>query len=162
MGLLARIGLALLAVVAMVATMTGCSSEDGEAAGAGVGECFAALPGTDASTIDCSDQKAVYKVAQSSESETTCATDYTAAERKTGDSTAYLCLVPNFHQDGCYSDTGQTGYQSVDCAAPEASFRVLQRIDGEADELLCGADATGFRVVTDDPKVTFCTGAAKP
>ncbi|WP_067472212.1 LppU/SCO3897 family protein [Nocardia amamiensis] len=167
--LLARIVLALVAVAAVVVTVTGCSLvEDAgksDTAKAKVGDCINVIEGSavDSKTepVDCSSDKAVYKVAQSYDKKTDCAADYTSYEETVGGgTTAFLCLAPNFKEGRCYNESSATGYKQVDCGSSEATFRVVKRIDGEADELLCGADAEGFRVIETDPKVTFCT--AKP
>ncbi|MBF6466179.1 hypothetical protein IU427_13450 [Nocardia beijingensis] len=167
--LLARIVLALVAVAAVVVAVAGCSMiEDAgksDTAKAKVGDCINVIEGSavDSKTepVDCSSDKAVYKVAQSSDKKTDCAADYTSYEETlAGGTTAFLCLAPNFKEGSCYNESSTTGYKHVDCASPEATFKVLKRIDGQADELLCGADADSFRLIETAPKATFCT--AKP
>lgn len=167
--LLARIVLALVAVAAVVVAVAGCSMiEDAgksDTAKAKVGDCINVIEGSavDSKTepVDCSSDKAVYKVAQSSDKKTDCAADYTSYEESlAGGTTAFLCLAPNFKEGSCYNESSTTGYKHVDCASPDATFKVLKRIDGQADELLCGEDADSFRLIETDPKATFCT--AKP
>ncbi|MGK8521912.1 LppU/SCO3897 family protein [Nocardia asteroides] len=167
---LARIVLALVAVAAVVITVAGCSligdAGKSDTAKAQVGDCINVIEGSavDSKTepVDCSSDKAVYKVAQSYDKKTDCAPDYTSYEETLGGgTTAFLCLAPNFKEGSCYNESSTTGYKHVDCGAAEATFKVLKRIDGQADELLCGEDATGFRLIETDPKVTFCTGNPK-
>ncbi|WP_227998357.1 LppU/SCO3897 family protein [Nocardia australiensis] len=164
--LLARIVLALLAVAAVAVAVTGCSAiEDAsksDTAKAEVGDCINVIKGSavDSKTepVDCSSEKAVYKIAQTYDTKTDCAQDYTSYEETmNGGTTAFLCLAPNFKQGSCYADNSLTGYQFADCAATEASFKVIQRIDGQVDELLCGSDSDKFITVA-DPKTTFCLG----
>ncbi|CAM4502815.1 hypothetical protein NONI108955_37120 [Nocardia ninae] len=167
--LLARVVLALVAVAAVVVTVVGCSAakdaSKSDTAKANVGDCINVTKSssTDAKTepVDCSSEKAVYKIAQTFDKKTECPTDYTSYEETlAGGTTAFLCLAPNFKQGSCYNESPATGYKHVDCTTPEASFKVVKRIDGEADELLCGADADSFRLISETPKITFCL--AKP
>ncbi|WP_330252047.1 hypothetical protein OG874_39035 [Nocardia sp. NBC_00565] len=169
MRLLARIVLALLAVGALVAVVTGCSALDNatksDTAKAKVGDCINVTDSSSTATKsepeDCSSAKAVYKVFQTADKKIDCAAEYTTyTEDLVGGGQAYMCLAPNFKQGSCYADVGSNPYKYVDCTSGEASFKVLGRIDGQTDELLCNADATSF-VTVPDPKTTFCLGAAK-
>ncbi|GAA5099058.1 hypothetical protein GCM10023319_61700 [Nocardia iowensis] len=162
--------LALVAVAAVVVTVVGCSAakdaSKSDSAKANVGDCLNVIKGssTDAKTepVDCSSEKAVYKIVQSSDKKTECATDYTSYEETlAGGTTAFLCLAPNFKQGSCYNESSTTGYKHVECGSSEATFKVVKRIDGEADELLCGADADSFRLISEAPKITFCLAKAK-
>jgi hypothetical protein len=168
--LLARVVLALVAVAAVVVTVAGCSmigdAGKSDTAKAEVGDCINVIDGSavDSKTepVDCSSDKAVYKIAQSYDKKTDCAADYTSYEETLGGgTTAFLCLAPNFKEGSCYNESSSTGYKHVDCASADATFKVLKRIDGQADELLCDANADGFRLIETDPKVTFCTGKPK-
>ncbi|WP_405138527.1 hypothetical protein [Nocardia sp. NBC_01388] len=86
------------------------------------------------------------------------AADYTSYEETlNATTTAFLCLAPNFKQASCYHDAPMTGYQYADGASSDAGFRVLQRIDGQADENLCSADADNV-ITLSDPQATFCLG----
>ncbi|MFI6997506.1 hypothetical protein [Nocardia sp. NPDC050175] len=158
--LLARVVLALIAVAAVIVTIVGCSSakDDSTSGSAKVGDCIVKGGAADAKTekVDCSSAQAVYKVAQTSDKKVDCATDYTGYQA----SGAFLCLAPNFKQGSCYNETSSTAAKNVDCTSAEATFKVVQRIDGQADELLCGADADSFRLISEAPKATFCL--AKP
>lgn len=159
--------LALVSAAAAAVAVTGCSFiEDAgksDTAKANVGDCINVIEGsaTDSKTepVDCSSEKAVYQVVQTSDTKTECAADYTSYEETLGDSTtAFLCLAPNFKQGSCYADSMLTGYMHADCASTEASFKVVKRIDGQVDELLCGEDADKF-ITVDEPKTTFCLGS---
>ncbi|MEU7142735.1 hypothetical protein ABZ942_25035 [Nocardia sp. NPDC046473] len=158
--LLARVVLALVAVAAVIVTVVGCSSakEDSKSGSAKVGDCIVKGASSDAKaeTVDCSSEQAVYKIAQTSDKKIDCATDYSGYQ--TGG--AFLCLAPNFKQGSCYNETSSTAVKNVDCGSTEATFKVVKRIDGQADELLCGADADSFRLISEAPKTTFCL--AKP
>ncbi|WP_405167413.1 hypothetical protein OG203_21450 [Nocardia sp. NBC_01499] len=160
--LLARVVLALVAVAAVIVTVVGCSSaKDDSKSGTGagkVGDCVIKGASADAKAepVDCSSEKAVYKIAQSSDKKIDCATDYTPYQA----GSTFLCLAPNFKQGSCYSESTTAGFTNVDCGATGASFKVVKRIDGDADELLCGADADSFRLISEAPKITFCL--AKP
>ncbi len=169
MRLLARIVLALLAVGALVAVVTGCSALDNasksDTAKAKVGDCINVTDSSSSATKsapeDCSSPKAVYRVVKTADQKLECAAEYTTyTEDLVSGGKAYMCLAPNFKKGSCYADVGANPYKYVDCSSAEASFKVVQRIDGEANELGCGADATSF-VTVPDPKVTFCLGAAK-
>lgn len=163
----ARVVLALVAVAAAAFAVVGCSFiEDAgksDTAKAKVGDCINVIEGSavDSKTepIDCSSEKAVYQVVQTYDTKTECAADYTSYEETLGDSTtAFLCLAPNFKEGSCYVDSMLTGYKHADCAASEVTFKVVKRIDGQVDELLCGEDADKF-ITVDEPKVTFCLGS---
>ncbi|MFI1914824.1 hypothetical protein [Nocardia sp. NPDC020380] len=165
-----RLVLALVAVAVAVLAVSGCSmlkdASKSDTAKAKVGDCINVIDGssTDSKTapIDCGDQKAVYKVAAVYDKKTDCKEEQTSYEETlNGGTTAFLCLTPNFKEGACYNESQNTGYKFVDCAAPEASFKVTKRIDGVADEFQCDAGtAVGFRVVP-DPKTTFCLGSPK-
>ncbi|MRH87363.1 hypothetical protein GFY24_07790 [Nocardia sp. SYP-A9097] len=165
---------AVLAVFALA--LTGCSivekgadvvkdASKSDTARAKVGDCINVLKGSmiDSKTepADCASEKAVYKVAQVFDTKADCAADYTSYEETlNGGTTAFLCLAPNFKQGACYHESSLTGYQFADCASSEASFRVLTRVDGEADENLCGSEANSV-ITLADPKTTFCLGSPK-
>ncbi|MBF6211736.1 hypothetical protein IU433_16415 [Nocardia puris] len=160
----ARVVLALLAVAALA--VAGCSAVDeatkSDVAKTEVGDCINITDNSPTATegepIDCADPKAVYKVHQSFDQQSDCASnEYTSyTEQLASGGTAFLCLAPNFAQDACYNDVGTSPYMWVDCGSTDATFKVLQRVDGETDELLCD-QATEFITVS-DPKTLFCLG----
>ncbi|MGV9665960.1 LppU/SCO3897 family protein [Nocardia niigatensis] len=125
-----------------------------------VGDCINVIKGSmiDSQTepVDCASPKAVYQVAKVYSSKTDCASDYTSYEETlNGTSMAFLCLAPNFQQGACYHESMLTGYQYAECGTSEASFQVLTRITGQADESLCGEDADSV-ITLADPRTTFC------
>lgn len=165
--LLARIVLALLAAAALAVVMSGCSAIDDAAksdvAKTNVGDCINITDNSPTATegepADCSTPQAVYKVHSSSDEQTECASsEYTSyTEQLPTGGTSFLCLAPNFAQDACYNDVGTSPYKWVDCASSEATFKVVQRIDGETDELLC--DSGEEFIVVSDPETLFCLSA---
>lgn len=159
--LLARIVLGPVAAVALVGAVVSCSSDDASSAGAvAVGSCVQvsdnAAGAMKATAGDCSSGTSNYRIVQLGAD---CAADNAVFDGTVGEAKNSLCLAPNFAEGSCYADAGKRPAVSVDCTAAEASFKVVKRIDGETDELLCGMDATQFRTVP-DPKTTFCM--AKP
>ncbi|WP_245663219.1 LppU/SCO3897 family protein [Nocardia inohanensis] len=166
-----RLVLALVAVAVAALAVTGCSmikdASKSDTAKAKVGDCINVIEGSavDSKTepIACSSEKAVYQVAQVNDKKVDCKEEQTSYEETlNGGTTAFLCLTPNFKEGACYNESATTGYKFVACTAPEASFKVTKRIDGQADEFLCDSagGAIGFRVVP-DPKMTFCLGNPK-
>jgi len=165
--LAARVAPGLLAVAALAAAVTGCSAVDNatksDVAKTQVGDCINITnnspTATEGEKIDCSSPKAVYKVFQTFDAKTECpSNEYTSyTEDLVSGGTTFMCLAPNFAQDACYNDVSTSPYKWADCASPEATFKVLQRIDGETDELLCD-NADQFLTVP-DPKTLFCVAA---
>nr|WP_198429120.1 hypothetical protein [Nocardia bovistercoris] len=162
----ARIVPALLAVAAATAAITGCSTVDdltkSDVAKTKVGDCinFTNNSATDAKgeQVDCSSPKGVYKVFQVFDTASTCASEYTSyTEPLASGGTTFMCLAPNFQQDSCYNDVGSSPYKWVECTSTEATFKVLQRVDGQTDEMLCGPDSDQFFVIP-DPKTLYCAG----
>ncbi|GAB2529093.1 LppU/SCO3897 family protein [Nocardia heshunensis] len=164
-----RLVLALVAVAVAVLAVSGCSAlkdaGKSDTAKSKVGDCINVIEGSasDSKTtpIDCSDEKAVYKVAAVYDTTTTCKEGQTSYEEKSGSTTiASLCLTPNFKEGSCYNENQNT-YKFAACTAPEASFKVIKRIDGQADEFACDTSTTiAFRTIP-DPKTTFCLGSPK-
>ncbi|APE33109.1 hypothetical protein BOX37_03035 [Nocardia mangyaensis] len=163
--LLARLVFAPVAAVALVGAAVACSSADDSAAGdtVAVGSCVEvtdnAVEAMTATLGDCSSATADYRIVRTGAAPLTCAADNATFDGTVGTTETGLCLAPNFAQGSCYADAGTRPATAIDCTAPEATFKVVKRIDGETDELLCDMDATQFRTVP-DPKTTFCL--AKP
>ncbi|GGK58657.1 hypothetical protein GCM10011591_33580 [Nocardia camponoti] len=111
-----------------------------------------------ATTGDCSSAKATYRIAKVAAAQE-CAPSDAAFTGTVADKSTGLCLTPNFAADTCFADAGTRPAKAVDCSTKEATFKVIKRIDGQADELLCDAPATSFKTVA-NPKTTFCL--AKP
>ncbi|MFC9993404.1 hypothetical protein [Nocardia sp. NPDC127526] len=167
---IARLVIALVAMAVAALAVTGCSmiedASKSDTAKAKVGDCINVIEGStvDSKTepVDCANEKAVYQVVSVYDTKTDCKEEQTSYEETlNGGTTAFLCLTPNFKEGACYNESSSTGYKFVDCTAPEASFKVAKRIDGQADEFLCDATtAIGFRVVP-EPKTTFCLSSPK-
>ncbi|WP_227981780.1 LppU/SCO3897 family protein [Nocardia spumae] len=178
----ARNVLRLLPAILAAATLaaTGCSAVEksvdrgvqvakdhnkSDTARAKVGECInvitASAVDSDTEPVACTSDRAVYKVAQVHEQKIECAADYTSYEETlNGRTLAYLCLAPNFKQGLCYAESSISGYKFADCASSEACFRVAQRIDGQSDENLCGAESDSV-ITLSDPRTTFCLAQPK-
>ncbi|RDI43501.1 LppU/SCO3897 family protein [Nocardia mexicana] len=161
----ARLVSALLVPVALAA---GCSALQGasrsDTARAQIGDCIDVLEGStvDSRTepVDCTSDRAVYTVMSASEAQRDCGTEYSSYEETFhGGTTAFLCLAPNLKQGSCYHQDRDTGFAYADCAAPEATVRVVARIDGRSDESLCEANST-FLLLS-EPKTTFCLANPK-
>ncbi|MFI5780250.1 hypothetical protein [Nocardia sp. NPDC051570] len=144
----------LLAVA--VAAVTGCSVTDLSAtARAKTGDCLEVGEGASAAPIDCSAPRTVYTVVSTSDHKRDCGPDYSSYEETSaGETVAYLCLTPNLKQNSCYHRDSLMGFSAADCAAPQATVRVVARFDGRADRTLCPPPATYLTV--SDPKTTFC------
>ncbi|MGW4246580.1 LppU/SCO3897 family protein [Nocardia sp. NPDC004722] len=166
-----RLVLALVAVAVAVLAVSGCSmlkdSSKSDTAKSKVGDCINVIEGSQSDSkttpIDCSSEKAVYKVAAVFDATATCKDQQTSYEEKdsANKTVAFLCLTPNFKEGSCYNESQATGYKFVACTAPEASFKVIKRIDGQADEFACDTTTTiAFRTIP-DPKTTFCLGNPK-
>lgn len=165
--LITRLVLALVALAVAALAVTGCSmikdASKSDTAKAKAGDCINVIEGSmvDSKTepIDCSSEKAVYKIASVFDTKTECKDEQTSYEETlNGGTTAFLCLSPNFKEGACYNESPTTGYKFVACTAPEASFKVNRRIEGQADEFLCaGSEDIGFRTLP-EPKTTFCLG----
>ncbi|MEU8897929.1 hypothetical protein [Nocardia sp. NPDC048505] len=157
---------AFLAVAAIAVAVTGCSAVDNasksDVAKTKVGDCIN-ITKNDANdpageSIDCSSPKAVYKVFQTFDNQTACpTTDYTTyTEQRPSGGTTFMCLAPNLKQDSCYND-GSGALKWADCAAPDATIKVLQRVEGSSDEMQC-PDTTETFITVPDPKALFCLG----
>ncbi|MEV0250419.1 hypothetical protein AB0H76_27750 [Nocardia sp. NPDC050712] len=159
---------ALLAVAAIAVAVTGCSAVDNasksDVAKTKVGDCINitdnASNDTKGEAIDCSSPKAVYKVFQTFDNQTACpTTDYTTyTEQRPSGGTTFMCLAPNLKQDSCYNDVGTSPYKWADCGTPEATIKVLQRLEGTTDEMQCPEDTQTY-ITVPDPKALFCLGA---
>lgn len=115
-------------------------------------------------TVDCGRPEFAWLVVAAGGSASDCAEEYSSVqsnyEDERGGSRAYavLCLMPNFHQDACYTelaDSEANGYRKVDCSAAEADFRIAA-IHEKALDRLCEADTEAWTFP--DPARTFCLG----
>ncbi|MFC6011955.1 LppU/SCO3897 family protein [Nocardia lasii] len=173
-GTVSRFSLALLAVAALGAA--GCSAVDkvadvakdaskSDTARSKVGECInvisASVVDSKTEPVACSADNAVYQVVQVHDKKVECHEDYTSYEETfgSGGTVAFLCLVPNFKEGSCYNEGMMTGYKYVACTAPDASFKVVTRVDGQVDDQLCGEDADQVLVIH-EPKITYCVSSS--
>ncbi|WP_019931407.1 hypothetical protein [Nocardia sp. BMG111209] len=161
--LIVRFVPALVAVAALA--VTGCSAGSGKSdtARAKVGDCINVLEGstTAAKTepVDCSSDKAVYKVVSTSDQKADCGTENTSYEENYGGGTAHLCLAPNLKQGSCYHQDRETGFAYADCASADATVKVVKRVDGTSDEFVCDSNSTFLTL--SNPKTTFCLANPK-
>ncbi|MFI7193894.1 hypothetical protein ACIBQ0_29550 [Nocardia nova] len=177
-----RTALRLAPAIVAAATLatTGCSAVEkgvdkgvqvakdhnkSDTARAKVGDCInvinASAVDSDTAPVACTSDKAVYKVAQVHDVKVECGADFTSYEETlNGGTLAYLCLAPNFKTGLCYADSPLSGYKYADCTSSEASFRVAQRIDGQADDTLCGPESDSV-ITLSDPQTTFCLAQPK-
>ncbi|MEV6274121.1 hypothetical protein [Nocardia sp. NPDC051832] len=151
---------ALLAVAAIAVAVTGCSDDSSKSgvAQTKVGDCINitdnAPNATKGEPIDCASPKAVYKVFQTFDKDTPCASGYTRYSAQPG--SGFMCLAPNFKQDSCYNEVGSAPYKWAECGTKEATIKVVKRVDGSADEFECSGSANFITVA--DPKTVFCLG----
>jgi hypothetical protein len=164
-GLLKRLVVATLALLAVGFFVIGCSSKS-ETAKAEAGTCIeikkASATDADTEPLDCADNKATYKIFSTNETETACPSDaYTTyTETRGSDTTAYLCLYENLKEGSCYSQdtlTNILGY--AECSDPSAKFKVTTKEEGTEDESICAADDVQY-LKFPDPKLTYCLGDA--
>ncbi|MBB5913091.1 hypothetical protein BJY24_001958 [Nocardia transvalensis] len=152
---------ALLAAAALAAA--GCSVVQGasrsDTARAQVGDCIEVIEGSATTSrtepVDCGSDRAVYTVVSTSPAKGDCGPERSSYEESfRGGTTAFLCLAPNLKQGGCYHQDRENGFARADCAAAEATVRVVARIDGRADESLCAPPTT--YLLLSEPKTTYC------
>ncbi|WP_036568402.1 hypothetical protein [Nocardia sp. BMG51109] len=157
----ARLVPALLAVLLPAAA--GCSmvgdASRSDTARAQVGDCIDVAEGSITASktepIDCAADRAVYTIVSASDTARNCGPEYSSYEETfRGGTTAFLCLAPNLKQGNCYRQDRQTGFAYADCTSPEATVRVVARIDGRSDQSLCAPNGT-FLLLS-RPETTFC------
>jgi hypothetical protein len=165
-GLLKRLVVATLSLLAIAFFAIGCSSKS-DTAKAEAGTCIkinkASSTDADTEPIDCSKDEAVYKIFSTNDKKTDCPSEqYTTYTETSGkDTVAYLCLYENLKQDNCYKQDSATNvFENIACTDPTAKFKVTQKIDGSDDPTVCPegeANALAFS----DPKLTYCFGDPK-
>jgi hypothetical protein len=129
----------------------------GDAVDAQPGDCIkvnvASSTNADIETIDCSTPEAVYKVATREENSTgSCPNDQYVSYTEEGQ--LLLCLQLNVRDGECLQIT-DTEDKRADCAAPEATHRVVKVLDGVDDETQCD-DATTEVITYPQPPLTIC------
>ncbi|MDQ2584448.1 LppU/SCO3897 family protein [Saccharothrix yanglingensis] len=115
----------------------------------------------DVDTLDCSADKASYKVGKVLEAtDATCPEDglYTeiAPASRVGDGFK-LCLLPNMAEGACYKPDEGTGFVKTECTGPE-TIKVTKVIQGSVDLEGC-PDAAGMSYP--EPAVTYCLAPAE-
>ena len=138
-------------------TTTTTEEGGGEAIDAQPGDCIkvnvASSTNADIETVDCSTPEAVYKIATREEDSTgSCPNDQYVSYTEEGQ--LLLCLQLNVRDGECLQIT-DTEDKRADCAAPEATHRVLKVIDGVDDETQCD-DATTEVITYPQPPLTIC------
>ncbi|MGV9675081.1 LppU/SCO3897 family protein [Nocardia sp. NPDC003482] len=158
--LIARVRPAPVALALIAAAVGGCAvTGRSAAAGAAVGDCLEVTEGAvnqaRTTPVDCASGRVVYTVVSTSDRKGDCGPEYSSYEETAaGETTAFLCLAPNLKADSCYHRDSATGFTLADCAAPEATVRVVARFDGRADRALCDPAATYLTLT--EPATTFC------
>src|SRR6476469_195893 len=133
------------------------SAGGGDAIDAQPGDCIkvnvASSTDADIEVVECSSDEAIYKVGTREESDTAdCPNEQYV--QYTEENQLLLCLQLHVTEGECLvvSDLQD---QRADCAAPNATHRVIVVLDGVDDETKCGSDAT--EVITyPQPPLTVC------
>lgn len=140
-------------------TLAVAPSEEESAPGpadAAVGDCLRVndADAADVDLVDCADPSAVYQVAvrRDSSAERCPAPSYVSY---TQEGTLRLCLMLNARQGECFAEDEHQDAR-VDCAAPEASYRVARVVVGAADPDECGTAHAPNAVVYPEPGRTLC------
>ena len=150
----------ILLVGASVASAAGRIAEQAKSA-IEIGQCTniaAVKTPNDLTAMDCSDPAAVDELASRSgtnecpDGEQVSSGKSLYANMSNG-STAY-CFILNLKQGQCYTvNTKSWVFAPSDCSADRAVL-VAKRVDGTADESLCGADAKA--ITYPKPPRTYC------
>lgn len=166
-----RLGLALLAVPALLAAMTACGQhgpERGAVMVFSVGDCVS-VPATTpsspdvvrATAVDCAVDPS-YTVGAVADDAGECPSrEYQHLSADVADpSTARLCLVPNLVADHCYELGMPAGMvELADCAEPARPgllVQVTRRLDVR-DQSACAGEAGQFTWPYPSPARTYCT-----
>lgn len=136
---------------------TTTTEESGDAIDAQPGDCIkvnvASSTNADIETVDCSTPEAVYRVATREEDSTgSCPNDQYVSYTEEGQ--LLLCLQLNVRDGECLEIT-DTEDKRADCAAPEASHRVVKVFEGVDDETQCD-DSTTEVLTYPQPPLTIC------
>ena len=132
----------------------------GDAIDAQPGDCIkvnaASATDADVEIVDCSTDEAIYRVATREEIDTeTCPSD--AYVTYTEEGRLLLCLQLNTRDGDCLQVT-DTDDKRVDCTSPDATYQVVEVLDGVDDETQCGDDTTDV-ITYPQPPLTICLGA---
>ncbi|GAB1514734.1 LppU/SCO3897 family protein [Actinophytocola sp. KF-1] len=141
-------------------TATEETVEPGEAIDAQPGDCIkvnvASATNADVETVDCSLPDAMYKVATREETDTeSCPNDQYVSYTEEGK--LLLCLQLNVAKGDCLAVT-DTEDTRVACTAADATYKVVDVLDGVDDETKC-ADPTTDVITYPRPPLTICLGS---
>jgi len=133
------------------------SGGGGDALDAQPGDCIkvnvASSTDADIEVVDCSSDEAIYTVGTREESDTAdCPNEQYV--QYTEENQLLLCLQLHVTEGECLEVTDVQD-KRADCAAPNATHRVIGVLDGVDDETKCSSDAT--EVITyPQPPLTVC------
>lgn len=136
------------------------TAEPGEAIDAQPDDCIkvnvASSTDADVETVDCALPEAIYKVATREETDTeSCPNDQYVSYTEEGQ--LLLCLQLNVAEGDCLAVTGSED-KRADCAAADATHKVVDLLDGVDDETQC-SDATTEVITYPKPPLTICLGS---
>jgi hypothetical protein len=134
------------------------TADAGDAIDAQPGDCIkvnvASSTNADVETIDCSTPEAIYKVATREETDTgSCPNDQYVSYTEEGQ--LLLCLQLNVKDGECLEVT-DTDDKRADCAAPNATHRVVGVFDGVDDETKCNGTNSTEVLTYPEPALTIC------
>jgi hypothetical protein len=134
--------------------------DPGEAIDAQPGDCIkvnvASATNADVETVDCSLPDAMYRVATREETDTgSCPNDQYVSYTEEGQ--LLLCLQLNVAKGDCIS-VGSSEDKRTECTSADATYQVLDVLDGVDDETKC-ADTTTNVITYPQPPLTICLGS---
>lgn len=134
------------------------TADSGDAIDAQPGDCIkvnvASSTNADVETVDCSTTEAIYKVATREETDTgSCPNDQYVSYTEEGQ--LLLCLQLNVKDGECLEVT-DTDDKRADCAAPNATHRVVGVFDGVDDEAKCDGTNSTEVITYPEPALTIC------
>ncbi|MFI7676115.1 hypothetical protein [Actinophytocola sp. NPDC049390] len=143
-------------------TATEETVEPGEAIDAQPGDCIkvnvASATNADVETVDCSLPEAMYRVATREETDTeTCPNDQYVSYTEEGQ--LLLCLQLNVAKGDCLAVTDAEDTR-VECTSPDATYEVIDVLDGVDDETRCADTATDVFTYP-KPPLTICLGTPR-
>jgi hypothetical protein len=161
--------LALVAAIGVVMVTRGTEHVPGEStavtgeAGARPGDCVevdvAGPADAGVRTVDCASPEAIYEVATREETDSgECPSDQYVSYTEEG--RLRLCLRLNVRDGECIQVT-ESGDRRVDCASPDATYRVVSVLDGVADPARCDTNASDVIVYPAPPRTVCLAAPAK-
>jgi hypothetical protein len=143
-------------VVAAVIYFQGKSASSAE-----VGDCIKVtnVDNSEVEKVDCNSNDATYKVAVTEDSSTaTCPDGDYMSYTESGSGDLTICMTLNGKVGDCFNERTKD-HLRVDCSSPDATFKILELLDGQTDIEACADPATGGYVYS-EPELTIC--AAEP